>query len=440
MAAQRRIFGVGAAACAVLAAGGLAWAAGGDLDPSYGSGGVSVTSSTESATNGAMQSGGRMVVLVGQTGATPPWRLVRYDASGALDGTFGSGGSATAFTASDAPQMTGVGLDGDSIVVAGRVTQTGRGKSSTVVAAVVRFTANGALDGTFGSGGKAFVSVSGALSTTAFAVAVQPDHKVLVVGDATWKSGKTTQDGWFVARLNANGSLDSGFGSGGIALLDPTTQTDEIWRRGAACLPDGSVAIGGYTPETTGMIGLGTTTTVAVLGPTGLLKATTTFASSAYPSLDVDAAGRLLVGRRHMTAASVSVTAITRHTWDGTTLALDGSFGASGETALAVAGAQRFVSFSGLEFSSTGEILGAGVTSSNGVNAGLAYAFRLTSDGILDGTFGSGGMAGPLSPRAYTLPQAAGVDSQDRLVIAGMAYDSGSPANPAWFAARYLPQ
>src|SRR6185369_15580109 len=61
---------------------------------------------------------------------------------------------------------------------------------------------NGSLDATFGSGGTVVVPVSGIPA----AVALQADGKIVIAGA-----------GCAVARLNADGTLDTGFGSGGVA-------------------------------------------------------------------------------------------------------------------------------------------------------------------------------------------------------------------------------
>ncbi len=69
----------------------------GDLDPAFGTNGVVVTTTVNSATAWAvvLQPDGRIVVA----GGGYNFALVRYDTDGTLDGTFGSGGEVeTAFT------------------------------------------------------------------------------------------------------------------------------------------------------------------------------------------------------------------------------------------------------------------------------------------------------------------------------------------------------
>jgi len=90
---------------------------------------------------------------------------------------------------------------------------------------VARLNANGSLDTSFNPGSGANFSVS--------ALAMQPDGRVLIVGAFTTVNGSTRNH---VARLNADGSLDASFNPGSGA-------DNEVW--GLALQPDGKVLIGG---------------------------------------------------------------------------------------------------------------------------------------------------------------------------------------------------
>jgi uncharacterized delta-60 repeat protein len=79
---------------------------------------------------------------------------------------------------------------------------------------------NGSLDGTYGVGGKAEADVPHAVqsSESARGVALQPDGKIVVVGptnvDSITQVGGDQQFG--LARYNPDGTLDAGFGAGGV--------------------------------------------------------------------------------------------------------------------------------------------------------------------------------------------------------------------------------
>jgi uncharacterized delta-60 repeat protein len=108
------------------------------------------------------------------------------------------------------------------IVVAGR-----RYEPSGVV--VVRYGADGTLDPTFGSGGKVVTSVGD--YSGAYAVAIQPDERIVVAG--------ASSDGFTLARYDPDGSLDPSFGVGGIAVVAGGIAT------ALALQPDGKIVAAG---------------------------------------------------------------------------------------------------------------------------------------------------------------------------------------------------
>ena len=77
--------------------------------------------------------------------------------------------------------------------------------------AVVRYTANGDLDATFGAGGIVTTPI-GPGDDVARAIAIQPDGKIVAAG----ASSNGVNDKFAVVRYTANGSLDATFGAGGI--------------------------------------------------------------------------------------------------------------------------------------------------------------------------------------------------------------------------------
>ena len=75
---------------------------------------------------------------------------------------------------------------------------------------VARLRANGNLDTTFGTRGKRVISFGGD-DEGAFGAALQPDGKIVLVGDSDFRVA--------VARLNPNGSLDTTFSGDGKVLF-----------------------------------------------------------------------------------------------------------------------------------------------------------------------------------------------------------------------------
>src|SRR5262249_52429241 len=136
----------------------------------------------------------------------------RLLSAGALDPTFGSGGVVTTLLNSrstDRAYSVAVQPDGKIIAV-------GDGKGSTDQIGLVRYNANGSLDTTFGSKG-IVVLTNNKVPHDAYDVALQPDGKIDIAdGVGAFNAGSVT---WNVFQFNANGSLDTSFGKGGQASV-----------------------------------------------------------------------------------------------------------------------------------------------------------------------------------------------------------------------------
>jgi uncharacterized delta-60 repeat protein len=194
----------------------------GTLDTAFGSGGIVrqpfVGQGTASAALGdaALEpmggTGDSKILLAGQDPAQGGLALMRLNPDGSLDTAFGGNGQViTPFQTSG--QLSSEEAEAVMVTGSGQIVAVGSDKSYTLLLA--RYNPDGSLDTTFGSGGKATtVLTSSATSFHAYAraMAQQPDGKFVVVGET---SGGGVRQG-FVARYNTDGSLDAGFGSGGM--------------------------------------------------------------------------------------------------------------------------------------------------------------------------------------------------------------------------------
>ena len=188
----------------------------GSIDPSFGSLGkvaTSVTGSEDRARALAIQSDGK-IVAVGSGSQT--WALARFNSDGTFDNSFGSAGKVSTifFGADDAAHAVVIQGDG-KIVVAGRITTL----TSRQRFALVRYNADGSVDTSFGSGGKVVTAVTDNefLDAQAFALALQPDGKIIGAGWCTGPQGGTD---YALARFNTDGSFDSSFGTAGRVTTD----------------------------------------------------------------------------------------------------------------------------------------------------------------------------------------------------------------------------
>jgi uncharacterized delta-60 repeat protein len=138
----------------------------------------------------------------------PRLGMARYNPSGGLDSTFGSGGYLT--TAPLGEAANGVAAHQGKILVALTV-------ASDQGVVLRRFNPNGSADTAWGTGGRVLTPVlPGMVSMQARRVVVQPDDEIVVYGIAHDVGGG---DHVLLVRYNANGSLDTTFGGGaGYAL------------------------------------------------------------------------------------------------------------------------------------------------------------------------------------------------------------------------------
>jgi uncharacterized delta-60 repeat protein len=147
------------------------------------------------------------------------YALARYNTDGSLDTTFGSQG--TVFSKAAGGLGVGMAFDPSS----NTIVMTGSDGKGGV--AVVRFTANGALDTTFGKGGVVTTSLADPTFTAGppygFQLAITPaglpDAGKIVVLGIEQPNAQTGIRNNFVARYTTGGQLDPSFGNNGLLYL-----------------------------------------------------------------------------------------------------------------------------------------------------------------------------------------------------------------------------
>src|SRR5262249_22993643 len=137
---------------------------------------------------------------------------VRCNVNGSVDSTFGTAGIVTNIFGDDAFAVATVG---DKIVVGGQ----GHIKKYSSVFALARFNSDGSLDQTFGSGGTVLTDFANG-GEYALEMAVQTDGKIVLSGLHLTHTGKSSLWEFAVARYTPNGVLDTTFGSGGEVIVD----------------------------------------------------------------------------------------------------------------------------------------------------------------------------------------------------------------------------
>lgn len=189
----------------------------GSVDTSFQGGNVMVPVGGADAYAYAMatQPDGKLIVVGMSHDNAGDFAVLRLTRDGEADGSFGTGGLVTTQVGSGSDVARAVAVDSEGrIVVAG----TADDAESRVDFAVVRYLANGDVDTSFGDQGKQRVSFSDD-ADTAYAIALQPDGKILVGGDANLGSSGTGMD-FALLRLLSDGNLDEDFGEGGQVTQD----------------------------------------------------------------------------------------------------------------------------------------------------------------------------------------------------------------------------
>ena len=440
---------------ASLAAGALggptaALAAPGDLDPTFGSGGLFIATQTGTeAADMALQPDGKIVVAGSGGDHMVVYRLA---GNGSLDTSFGGDGivDVTGFLGDTTEISVGwaVALQPDGkIVVAGRA---GSQTNLPTDMAIARLNPDGSLDATFGGDGRVVVDFGASFfSSVAVVVAIQGDDKILVAGSVS------TQDPdmlFGLARLGPDGILDSSFDGDGRVIVDITNsaaQRDYDAIQDLVLQPDGKIVAAGSAGEPG--TSQDTDFCVARFNPDGSLDTTfgggdghTEVDFSGLPDIGAAVArqpdGKLVVGGTVSTTAGKDDFGLARLSAAGD---LDATFGGDGRVTVdfpdsAPGNSREWLA--DLVLDPSGRIVAVGTASmGSGASADGSFGLaRLQPDGSPDATFGRNGLVSTDVLSAYDRLSAAALQPDGKIVAAGFARSGADRFSNRLAAARYL--
>ncbi len=354
---------------------------------------------TLSGTSLALQADGK-VVIAGFTLPFPfNFALVRYTATGALDPSFGTGGLVTTSigTASLISNII-VQPDGKLVAVGSAVI------GGNEIFAIARYNTDGTLDASFGTGGIVTTAI-GLSGSDAFDVVLQTDGSIVVAGRTI------TPFEFAVARYTSAGVLDATFGTGGIVTT--AIGIADV----ATCVTlqaDGKIVVGGSSATSANQFAIVRYKTNGSLdttfGGTGIVT-TTIGTDSNIVDITMQATTGKIIAVGSTTAGGGSF-AIARYNLDGS---LDATFGVNGIVTTAIgSGANGF----GVAIQQNGKIVVSGSSQQPATTFTLA---RYTINGTLDTTFGSGGIV--LTPYTGSNPSGAykvAIQKNGKIVAAGV--------------------
>lgn len=338
-------------------------------------------------------------------------------APGCLDPSFGASGRVT--IPADL-QINGIAVQqvgGESRIVAVGLINS--------VWTIVRYRADGTLDGTFGASGIVQTTFSEG-NGTASGVAVQSDNKLVVVGSAPARKG-----GFFaIARYNENGSPDSSFGTGGMVLVQASKWSG---LNVVAIQPDGKIvaAGGAYVYPSTFLavirLDLNGTLDTTFNGSGQYIYWTALSGASAMGFQTFDSGMRIVIAGSLNPPNEMRDYALFGFTNDG---ALDTSFGSGGVVATHLVDREDELYY-GLAVDSSNRIFAVGAS------VGRMILVRYDSSGNLDSTFGSGGIVSPPLRLSSEGGGKVAIQSDGRILVLGEARDAlGARYFAAW---RFLP-
>jgi uncharacterized delta-60 repeat protein len=345
----------------------------GSLDTSFGSGGRAFPGVTfGNVTAPVVQADGKILWAVSSDlGPNADFKIVRLNGDGSVDTSFGTNGAALVSLSAGVDTPSKLLIQGDGkIVVAGTSATNSPGSDF----AAVRLNADGSLDTGYNGGGKVTVSLSGGIDK-ANAAALQADGKLVIAGRAT---GAANND-YAVVRINTDGSVDTTFAGTGKLVLPVGAGTDVI--TSIAVLGDGGILLGGNSAATGGndlaLVKLKADGTLDTgFGTGGKLVVQQDGINDQLNQVKVQADGKIVVAASH--GLSVEVLRLNA---DGTA---DTGFGHDGKVMMSLRGIfDRAVD---LAFAGDKIVLLAGAGYTIDDAEGLVLA-RLNADGSLDTSF-----------------------------------------------------
>ena len=391
-------------------------AAPGDLDPTFGTGGIVVADMGSYGVNLpgiAVQPDGKLV-MAGSWGAPSgsPLALLRYLENGTLDPAFGTAGMVSLSIGQGTAEAQAVALQPDGkIVVAGWAIAGGSDAFF-----VARFLPAGVLDPDFGTAGVTLVPRGYPNSYSATCLVLQPDGRIVVAGKSKVRDFASTIA---LVRYTAGGAVDlSFFGGAGMVVTDLNEGAGEA--RGVALQPDGKIVVAAttgishvllrYTPDG-GLDFVKKVPIASALQPVGLVRMED---------------GRLVTAG--VTAAGFSV---YRCLPDGEP---DPTFGVGGLATIAMPAFSASVK--GFAVQSDGRVVVVGsiydlATSSDWMSV------RFLADGSSDPTFGINGKLRQVFSSEWDAAERIAIQHDGKLWVIGSSYDGltmtrhlGGPLGP----------
>ncbi len=358
--------------------------------------------------------------------------LTRYNSDGTLDTTFGNNGKVTTAIGSTASNghdiINDISIQSvDEKIVAAGSYRNGSNGDDFVLA---RYTVNGTLDTSFGTGGLVKTTIN-TNDETINALVLQPDGKIVAAGTSFTTGTAPNHHDFTLARYNTNGTLDTSFGASGI---QKTPIDNGSFAEAVVLQSDGKIVVAGSSESNTGFdfalarYNLDGTIDTS-FGIDGIVRTPVSTGHDFANAIKIQSDGMIVVSGTSFSGASPEQFAVVRYNSDGS---LDSSFGTGGMVTTAIAnGAQPFALVI-----QDGKIVLGGFSISILNNRDFTLV-RYLSDGTLDPAFGVNGIE--ISPFSPAIDEIHDLILSDGQILAAGFSVNGYGENTDFHLARYAP-
>lgn len=298
----------------------------------------------------AIQPDGK-VIVAGDSYGIPC--MIRFDNEGALDPSFGNEGRVfTSWNGGSNPVINDITVLSDGRIILGSSYYNGNNRDFILAC----FNPDGSIDDSFGNNGTTFTPI-GNFEDICFAIAMQPDGKLLAAGGSNKSLGAFDYN-FALVRYNPDGTIDNSFGNSGVAITE---------------------------------IGL---------------------CNSIAYSIAVQQDGRiLLAGEAQDSLFAFNDFAVVRYNEDGS---LDNTFGTDGKLRISLSETYDYAK--SIVLQEDGKIVITGYTQ-NGLHNYDFALLRLNSDGSFDDTFGNNGII--ITDIGNDFANSIAIQQDGKIVLAG---------------------
>lgn len=357
--------------------------------------------------------------------------ITAQGAPGALDTTFGNGGkvvSPIGKNSGDHSNASALQPDGKIVVAGDSLSDDVNNSNEGQSIAISRINPDGSLDDSFGSGGKVIKRFP-ALSR-AYAVIIQPDGKIVVGGIVLAETN--TEAGYryyfLLIRLNPNGSFDNSFGANGIVQTSFANSINS-YLYSLALQSNGKIVAAGLVASSIGVARYNTDGSLdTTFDGDGKVLVNVSTAGNRANSVSIQPDNKIVIGG-YATVSGIQSFALIRLNTDGS---FDNGFDGDGKLTTVIGTTSSLIK--AVKIQSDGKIVAVGVSNNSSQHRDTAVA-RYNADGSLDTSFDTDGIV--ITDIDDDNPTGAEIQSDGKILVGGYIGMANSATYYDFLSIRY---